>query len=52
MLPANQTLHGGDRLIFFNVDLFSYVEETHVSLQRKSSLLEAGASCTWFPCEI
>jgi hypothetical protein len=34
-----------------SVDIFSRVEETHVCLQRKSSMLEAAASSTLFPCE-
>jgi hypothetical protein len=30
---------------------FTRVEETHVSFQRKSSILEATASSILFPCE-
>jgi hypothetical protein len=35
----------------FQIGLFSSVEETEVSLRRKSCLLEAGASSTLFPFE-
>jgi hypothetical protein len=35
----------------FPVHLFSWVEKTCVSPERKSSVLEAGASITKFPCE-
>jgi hypothetical protein len=33
------------------IGLFSSVEETHVSLERKPSGLEAGASSPLFHCE-
>jgi hypothetical protein len=35
---------------FVQTELYSQVEEKHVSLERKSSVLEAGASKTLFPC--
>jgi hypothetical protein len=37
---------GGDRLCFLQIGLFSRVEEAHVSLERKPSVLEAEASGT------
>jgi hypothetical protein len=51
MLPANHNFQGGERLILVKIGVFSKVEETQVSLQRKQSVLEAGASSTLFPCE-
>jgi hypothetical protein len=50
ILPANQSFQGGVRLIFFQIGLFSLIEETHVSLQRNPSMLEEGASNTLFHC--
>jgi hypothetical protein len=41
---------GRKRVIFFQISLFSLIEETHVSLQRNLSVLEAGASNTLFHC--
>jgi hypothetical protein len=51
ILPANQNFQGGERLIYFQIDLFSQVEETHKYLQKKKSVLEAAASSTLFPME-
>jgi hypothetical protein len=51
ILPANHSFQGGDRLCLLPLGLFSSVEETHVSLQRKPTVLEAAASSTFFPCE-
>jgi hypothetical protein len=48
---ANHSFQGGERLIFFQIGLFSKVEETHVSLERKPTVLEARASTTLFPCK-
>jgi hypothetical protein len=42
---------GGAQLSLFQVGLFSWVEKTHASLQRKPSILETGPSRTLFPCE-
>jgi hypothetical protein len=39
------------RLYLFQIDPINWVEEIHVSLQRKPSVLEAGASTSFFPCE-
>jgi hypothetical protein len=38
--------------ILFQIDLFSWIEETHVSLERKPSKLEGGASSTLLPVRI
>jgi hypothetical protein len=51
ILPENLTFQGGERLILFQNDLFSWVEVTHVSHKRKESMLEAEACSTLFPCE-
>jgi hypothetical protein len=51
ILPANQSFQFGDRLIFFLIYLFSSVEETHVSLQRKTCVLEAAACSSLFTWE-
>jgi hypothetical protein len=48
---CNLGFEGGHRLSFFQIGLFSWVEETHVSLQWNSSVLEVGPSRTLFPCE-
>jgi hypothetical protein len=48
ILPAYNNLDGGQRLILFQIGLFSTVEETHVYFQ---GMLEAGASSALFPCE-
>jgi hypothetical protein len=41
----------GDSFSLFQIGHFCYVEETHVSLERKPSVLEEGATSTLFPCE-
>jgi hypothetical protein len=38
----------GDRLSLLQIGLFSGVEETHVSLQKKPSLFESAVSITMF----
>jgi hypothetical protein len=48
ILLANQSFQGGEKLILFQIGISSYVEVTHVSLERKPSVLEAGASSTLF----
>jgi hypothetical protein len=35
----------------FEIGLFSYGEGTHIPLKMNSSVLEAGACSTAFPCE-
>jgi hypothetical protein len=35
ILPANQSFQGGRKLILIQRGLFSWVEEIHVSLERK-----------------
>jgi hypothetical protein len=44
-------IQGGDRLCLLQIGLFSWVEETHVSLQTTPSVLEAGASSTLPLCD-
>jgi hypothetical protein len=34
--PANQNVHGGERLILFQIGLFSWLEETHVYLEENN----------------
>jgi hypothetical protein len=48
ILTAKHSFQGGESLFLLQIDLFSYVEGTHVSLERKPSVLEAGASSTFF----
>jgi hypothetical protein len=50
ILPANQFFQGGEGLTFFLIGLFSFIVETHVSLQGNLSVLEAGASSTLIHC--
>jgi hypothetical protein len=38
-------------LILFHAGLFRWIVETHVTLDRKATMLEGGASSTLFPCE-
>jgi hypothetical protein len=49
--PVTWAIERGDRLSSFQIGLFSCVEETRVSLQRKPPMLEAAASSTLFLCE-
>jgi hypothetical protein len=49
--PSNHSFQGWERLIFFQIGLFSWLEETHVTLQRQPFVLEAGGCRTLFPCE-
>jgi hypothetical protein len=51
MLPSNQKYQGRQGLIFFQMGLFSSVEEIHISLQRTPFDIEAGSSSTLFPFE-
>jgi hypothetical protein len=48
--PATYSFKGGDYLIFFQIDILSSLEEKNVSLQRKTSALEASATSTLFLC--
>jgi hypothetical protein len=50
-LPANQNFLSGERLIFVQTGLFSYGKETHETLKRKLSVLEAVAPSMLFPSE-
>jgi hypothetical protein len=52
ILPANHSFQSGERLIFFQICLFTLVEGTHVSLERKPFVLAAGASTTFYPVRI
>jgi hypothetical protein len=49
--PATYSFQGGDCLIFFQIGLLSSIEEKHVSLHRKTSMLEVSASSTLFVCK-
>jgi hypothetical protein len=51
VLPAHEGFQGGDMLNLIQMGLFSWVEETHVSLERNPSKLQAGVSSTFFACE-
>jgi hypothetical protein len=47
--PEIPTFQAGDILIFFQIAIFNRGEETHVSFQRKPSVLEAAAFSILFP---
>jgi hypothetical protein len=51
ILPATFVFQGGERLILFQIGLFSCVEETHVSLQRQPCVVQALTYRTLFQCE-
>jgi hypothetical protein len=51
ILPATKVIQEADRLFLLQVDLFSWVEEIHVSLEIKPSMLEAEATSTLIPYE-
>jgi hypothetical protein len=51
ILPENHSFQGGDRVSLLQIGLFSSVEDTLVSLLRKTPMLEAATSSTLFPCE-
>jgi hypothetical protein len=40
ILPVDKNFQGGEVLLLLNIGLFSEIEETHVSLERKPSVLE------------
>jgi hypothetical protein len=48
--PPTYVFQGGERLCLFQIVLLCKVEETHVSLKRKPSVLESGASSPLIPC--
>jgi hypothetical protein len=50
-LPTTYVFQGRHRRSLFQISLFSWVEETNVSLQTKPYTLEAAKSSTLFPCE-
>jgi hypothetical protein len=51
ILHENQNVQGRDRLILFQTGLYSWVDKTHVFVERKSYVLEAGPSSTVFTWE-
>jgi hypothetical protein len=51
ILLASPSYQCGERLILFQIGLFSQVEETHVPLERNQFVLEVIESSTLFPCE-
>jgi hypothetical protein len=48
ILAAMYSFHGGISLSLLQKGLLSCVEETHESLERKSSMLDAAAYSTMF----
>jgi hypothetical protein len=50
-MPVNEGFQGGNVMNLFQIILFSSAEEKNLSLKRKPSKLEAGASSTLFPCK-
>jgi predicted membrane-bound dolichyl-phosphate-mannose-protein mannosyltransferase len=51
MLPAYQGFQAVELLILFQIGIFSWIEETHVSLEWKPSMLDSRASSTLLPYE-
>jgi hypothetical protein len=51
ILHANDSFQGEKRLMYFPIVLCTCIEETHESLTRKPSRLEAAAFSPLFPCE-
>jgi hypothetical protein len=51
ILSTNENFQGGEKLILFQIGLFSQGEETHASFDRKPSVLESGESSTFIPVE-
>jgi hypothetical protein len=49
---ATQAIQDGDRLSFFQIGLFRWVEEKHVSLNNIPFVLEVAACSILFPCDI
>jgi hypothetical protein len=52
ILPENQNIQGEERLILLQIGLFCSIVETHISLERKPSVLEFAAPISLLPCEI
>jgi hypothetical protein len=48
---SHWSFQGGRMLMLLQTGLFRWVEETYIYLERKPSMLEAGASSTFFPSE-
>jgi hypothetical protein len=48
---STEVSEGVDRLCWIQIGLFTSVEETHVSLQQRLSVLEAAGISTMFPYE-
>jgi hypothetical protein len=51
ILPTNLRFYGAGWLNLLQICLFSNIDETHVSLKGKPSVLEVAASNTLFPCK-
>jgi hypothetical protein len=51
ILPLHHGFQGGETLTLFQIGLLSTIVETHVSLERKTSMLEGGESSTLIACE-
>jgi hypothetical protein len=51
VLLGNPSFHGRERLILFQISLFSRVGETNVALKRQTSVLESLASRILLPYE-
>jgi hypothetical protein len=49
---CNLGFSSGDRLSLFQIGQFSWVDETHVSLERNPFVIEAVATSTLFPVRI
>jgi hypothetical protein len=52
VIHAYQNFQCGERHKWFQIGLFIWVEETHVSLERTPSVVEVPPPTTVFPCEI
>jgi hypothetical protein len=50
-LLGNPSFYHGESLNLFQISLLSRVEETHVFLERQTSVLESLASRILLPCE-
>jgi hypothetical protein len=50
--PASYVFQGGDRISLVQIGLLSRIEETHVSLQGKPSMLDAAVLAHCFPVRI
>jgi hypothetical protein len=51
MLPTHQGFQWWEMLILFQIDIFSWIVETHIYLERKLSKLEVEASSLLLSCE-